>query len=643
LQFRVLAAAATVGVLGFVTSAQAAPPPASAYGRFPGVAAAAISPDGRRIGILSGQDDKRFVSIATIDEPNIPVLPLGAGEGLSLIWAGNDHLLLRTAFWFSPRPKEMHRFERHISITPEAKLATRLLENETYSQHFYNQPIMAAPQDGAGKIVLRGGANGGNEGTVMALWRVDPASGLGETIAKGDWTTRQFSVDATGAARVRHDYDSNRITDVEAIHLSRPGQGAALWTRFWSTKLGGRERFLGYSAPEDSVYLFLETGEIVRKRTSDGATEVVEHPSPDTSPYMLWNLDDASPIAIVSEQTSATSFKWLDADFGAIHASLSKIFKGKEISLLDWSADRNRILFNVESRTSPDAVYLYDRNRKEVSLLGEDYPELKVAPIGQGRWLSFKARDGKDIQAYLTLPPGAAPGSRPPLVVVAGEGPGVETRASFDYMVQFLASRGYAVLQPYHRGLWGFGDEFYEAGFGEWGGKMQTDLIDAVAAVSGEVDARRPCIVGHDFGGYTALTAIALQPESWRCAASIGGLSDLGLMMSKRRWFYDYESLALERLRERMGGNGKTKLSGASPARFAAKVGGPVLLIHGDQDTEVDPEQSKVMADALKAAGKPVEHIVMKDEAHYFSRGTTRTQMLQALESFLAKNLPATN
>ena len=601
----VLAAAATAGVLGFAASAHAAPPPASAYGRFPGVAAAAISPDGRRVGILSGQDDKRFVSIATIDEPNVPVVPLGAGEGLSLAWSGNDHLLLRTAFWFSPRPKEMHRFERHISITPDGKIATRLLENETYSQHFYNQPIMAAPQDGAGKIVLRGGANGGNEGTVMALWRVDPATGLGETIAKGDATTRQFSVDAAGSARVRHDYDSNRITSVEAIHLSRPGQGAALWTRFWSTKLGGRERYLGYSGPEDAVYLFLETGEIVRKRTSDGATEVVDRPSPDTSPDMLWDIGTAAPLAIVT-WGARTTYKWLDPEVGAIHASLGKIFKDKE-----------------------------------VSLLGEDYPELKGAPIAQGRWLSFKARDGKDIQAYLTLPPGAAPGSRPPLVVMAGEGPGVETRASFDYMVQFLASRGYAVLQPYHRGLWGFGDDFYEAGFGEWGGKMQTDLIDAVAAVAGEVDARRPCIVGHDFGGYTALTAIALQPDAWRCAASMGGLSDLGLMMSKRRWFYDYESLALERLRSRMGGTGKTKLSGASPARFAGKVGGPVLLIHGDQDTEVDPEQSKVMADALKAAGKPVEHIVMKDEAHYFSRGTNRVQMLEALETFLAQSYPA--
>jgi len=638
----VLTAAAAAAVLGFVAPANAAPPPASAYGRFPGVAAAAISPDGRRVGILSGQNDRRFVSIATIDEPDIPVLPLGAGEGLSLIWAGNDHLLLRTAFWFSPRPKEMHRFERHISITPEAKLATRLLENETYSQHFYNQPVMAAPQDGSGKIVLRGGANGGNEGTVMALWRVNPATGLGEIIAKGSAATWNFSVDATGAARVRHDYDANRLTDVEAVHLSRPGQGAALWTRFWSTKLGGRERYLGYSGPEDAVYLFLETGEIVRKRTSDGATEVVDRPSPDTSPYMLWNLDDASPMAIVSGGL-AENYKWLDADLGGIHGALNRIFKGQQVQLLDWSNDRNRVVFNVESRTDPSAVYLYDRNRKEVSLLGEDFPELKGAPVAQGRWLSFKARDGKGIHAYLTLPPGAAAGSRPPLVVMAGEAPGVYSRAGFDYMAQFLASRGYAVLQPYPRGLWGFGDEFYEAGFGEWGGKMQTDLLDAVAAVSGEVDARRPCIVGHDFGGYTALTAIALQSDSWRCAASIAGLSDLGLMMSKRRWFYDYESPALERLRDRMGGKGKAKLSGASPARFAGKVSGPVLLIHGANDTEVDPEQSQVMADALKAAGKPVEHIVMKDEAHYFTRGTNRVQMLEALEAFLAKNLPVTN
>lgn len=630
----------TAGVLGLVASAQAAPPPASAYGRFPAIASAAISPDGRRVGMLGGQDDKRFVSIATIDEPNVPVVPLGLGEGLDLAWVGDDHLLLRTAYWYEPRPKEIHRFERHVSINPQGQIVTRLLEAERYSQHIYNQPIIAIPDAKPAQIIVRGGDNGGNQGTVFALWKVDPATGLGQVVARGDRSTLSWGLDASGAPRVRRDIDKNRITDIDHIHFVRPGAGAALWTRFWSTEVGTRERYLGYSAPEDAVYLFLNSGEIVRKRVSDGATEIVDRPPSDTTPDLLWDFRKSSPIAIYAGGT-VSRYTWLDPELGAVHGSLSKIFKGQDVELMEWSADRSRILVHASSRTSPTAIYLFDRKRKEVSLLGEAYPELKGAPIAQGRWIAYKARDGRDLQGYLTLPPGLAPGAKPPLVVMAGEAPGIVDRADFDYMAQFIASRGYAVLQPYHRGLWGFGDEFYEAGFGEWNGKLQTDILDAVAAVSGEVDAARPCIVGHDFGGYVALTAAAMHPDAYRCAASFGGFTDLGLMMSQERLFHEFESPSLERIRQRMGGAGKTRLSGASPARMAGQVGGPVLLIHGANDTEVDPEQSKVMADALKAAGKPVEHIVMKDEAHDFSRGTNRVQMLQALETFLAKSYPA--
>ncbi|CAN7158597.1 prolyl oligopeptidase family serine peptidase [Phenylobacterium sp. LjRoot164] len=640
MQRRVLAAAATAGVLGFVASAQAAPPPASAFGRYPAIAETAISPDGRRVGMLGGQGDKRFVSIATIDDPNIPVLPLGVGEGLDLAWIGNEHLLLRTAYWYERRPKEIHRFERHISINPQAQVVTRLLETERYSQHIYNQPIVALPSGEPAQVVVRGGDNGGNQGTVFALWRVDPTTGAGQAVARGDWTTLSWGLDTTGAVRMRRDIDYNRITDVDRIHFARPGAGSNLWTRFWSTDISSRERYLGYSGPEDAIYLFLAGGEVVRKRVADGATDVIAPASGDASLDMIWDAARMSPLAVTSSGIT-TGYTWLDPEVGAIYGSLSKIFKGQEVTLLDWSADRSRVVFDVQSRATAPTLYLFDRGRKEVSALGDAYPELKGVALGPTRLVSLQARDGRRLQAYLTLPPGLAAGTKPPLVVMAGEAPGNGPRENFDYMAQFMASRGYAVLQPYHRGLWGFGDEFYEAGFGEWNGKVQTDILDAVAAVASEVDVARPCIVGHDFGGYVALTAAALHPEAYRCAASFGGFSDLGLMMSKERLYHQFESPTLERLRQRIGGAGKAKLSGASPARFAGAVGGPVLLIHGAQDTEIDPEQSKVMADALKAAGKPVEHIVMKDEAHDFSRGTNRVQMLEALESFLAKSYPA--
>ncbi len=622
------------GVLGCVAAAHAAPPPASAFGRYPAIAETAISPDGRRVGMLGGQAGKRFISIATIDDQNIPVLPLGAGEGLDLAWVGNEHLLLRTAYWYQPRPNTIHRFERQISIDPQARIVTRLLENERYSQRFYNQPIIATSSTKPAQVIVRGGDNGGSQGAVVALWRVDPATGAGEVVARGDRSTLSWGLDPTGAVRMRQDLYYDRIDFVRA------GTGADLWAPVWSMGVGTRERYLGYSGREDAIYLVLPSGEIARKMVSDGATEVIEPASADATLDMIWDPARMSPAA-VTRGGATTTYRWLDAELGSIHGSLSKIFKGQEVTLLDWSADRSRVIFDVQSRIAPPAIYLFDRSRKEVSALGEAYPELKGVTLGATRLVSFPARDGRPLQAYLTLPPVSTGAAKPPLLVMTSEAPGVGPRENFDYMAQFLASRGYAVLQPYHRGLWGFGDEFYEAGYGEWSGKAQLDILDAVASVSGEVDATRPCVIGHGFGGYIALAAATLHPDAYRCAAAFGGFSDLGLIVSNARRFYRYDSPVLERMRLQMGGAGKTPLSSASPSRFADKVGGPVLLMHGAQDTQIGPEQSKVMADALKAAGKPYEHVVVPDEAHNFTRGTNRVQMLEALETFLAKSYPA--
>jgi dipeptidyl aminopeptidase/acylaminoacyl peptidase len=174
---------------------------------------------------------------------------------------------------------------------------------------------------------------------------------------------------------------------------------------------------------------------------------------------------------------------------------------------------------------------------------------------------------------------------------------------------------------------------------------MQTDLLDGVAAVTtaGQVDPGKVCIVGASFGGYAALAGVTLHPEAYRCAAAIAGVSDLGLLMSEERRAYGSESGSYEELQAMLGAASKEKIRATSPARLAASAGAPVLLIHGDKDTVVPLEQSTVMADALKAAGKPVELVVLADENHYLTRSATRTQMLQALEGFLAKNLPAAN
>lgn len=644
---RIITAVALATLAG---AAHAAPPPATAFGRVPAVVDTAISPDGRRVALLGGTSEQRYVSIATIDDPNMPALALGDAEAVGLSWAGNDHVLARMAYWRSEGPRLAYRFERNVSINTQGQAVSRLLESDAFSQYLVTQPVLGVVAGPPASVYVLGltpiEANSGmdtrikrkgTEGWAYALMKVDPATGKGVRVEKGDSDTIRWELNPAGEAKVRLDVDE--LTHKFEVYAR---SGARAWTQIWQ---GGdyesRRQYLGYSAPEDAIYL-AKDGRIVRKALAGGGEQPVGQPLNGVSPKMLWDPHRVAPVAIVGG-TEKPVYEWLDADLGATHAALAKAFKGKDVSLTDWSADRTRFLVRVSSPASPGARYLFDKTRKELSPLGEEYPELKDAALGQTSWITYKARDGLEIPAYLTLPPGLAAGAKPALIVLPHGGPTARDHFDFDYIAQFLATRGYAVLQPQFRGSWGFGAAFENAGAGEWGGKMQTDLLDGIAAVADKADASKVCVVGASFGGYAALAGATMHPDAYKCAASIAGVADLGLLLEQLWRTSGDDSAGIGELRAMLGAADKGKLNATSPALLVSKATAPILLIHGDQDTIVAPQQSQVMANALKAAGKPVEYVVLAGENHYMTRSATRTQMLQALETFLAKQLPATN
>ena len=631
-------------------AAHAAPPPATAFGRVPAVADTAISPDGRRVALLGGTSEQRFVSIATIDDPNMPALGLGDAEAISLSWAGNDHVLARMAYWKSDGPRLAYRFERNVSINTQGQAVSRLLESDAFSQYLVEQPVLGVVAGPPASVYVLGLApieansgmdtrikRKGTEGWAYALMKVDPATGKGVRVEKGDSDTVGWELNAAGEAKVRLDIDE--LSHKFEIYAR---SGARSWSQIWQ---GGdyqsRRQYLGYSAPEDAIYLALGD-RIVRKPLAGGADQPVGQPLNGVSPNMVWDQHRVTPVAIIGGAEKPV-YEWLDAELGATHAALSKAFKGQDVELTDWSVDRTRYLVRVASPSTPGAWYLFDKTRKELSPLGDEYPELKDAALGQTSWITYKARDGLEIPAYLTLPPGLAAGAKPPLIVLPHGGPTARDHYDFDYITQFLATRGYAVLQPQFRGSWGFGAAFEQAGAGEWGGKMQTDLLDGIATVADKADASRVCIVRASFGGYAALAGATMHPEAYKCAASVAGVADLGLLLEQLWRTSGDDSGGIGELRAMLGAADKGKLNATSPALLVSKATAPILLVHGDQDTVVAPQQSQVMANALKAAGKPVDYVVLAGENHYMTRSATRTQMLQALEAFLAKHLPATN
>jgi len=227
-------------------------------------------------------------------------------------------------------------------------------------------------------------------------------------------------------------------------------------------------------------------------------------------------------------------------------------------------------------------------------------------------------------------------------VVLPHGGPAARDTSDFDWWSQALADQGYAVLRANFRGSdlsW----KFMSAGFGQWGRKMQSDLADGVRylAREGVVDSTRVCIVGASYGGYAALAGVALDPAVYRCAISIAGVSDPKRLLQQAG--NNGEGSRTQRYWDRfMGVTGPDDpaLTEFSPISHADAVRVPVLLIHGRDDTVVPFEQSTLMFDALRRAGKKVQLVELKHEDHWLSRGETRLQMLQASVAFLRANNP---
>ncbi len=283
---------------------------------------------------------------------------------------------------------------------------------------------------------------------------------------------------------------------------------------------------------------------------------------------------------------------------------------------------------------------MFDWYTHQATPLGQIYKDVTPAEV---RPVSYPAADKLNIHGYLTLPPGRADKGLP-LIVFPHGGPAAADTLDFDWWAQAYAAQGYAVLQPNFRGST-VDNKLLEAGYGEYGRKMQTDLSDGVRYLAGRgiIDPSRVCIVGASYGGYAALAGVTLDPGVYRCAVSVAGISDLKRMLKWTNQQMGSSENSAQRFWDRFMGVSSPNdpaLKAISPIEHIGAVTVPVLLIHGKDDTVVPYEQSDLMADALAHAGKSVQFVTLKHEDHWLSRGPTRLQMLEASIDFLKKNNP---
>ena len=345
--------------------------------------------------------------------------------------------------------------------------------------------------------------------------------------------------------------------------------------------------------------------------------------------------ETGSKLLGVTLNEDRRSVRWLDPALAAIEAQVGAGVKGARVRLISYSRDRSRAILLASNPDAPGVYMLWDKASGGVAPIAHVNDAIKMSPLHPVRTIRYKARDGLEIAAVLTLPKGRS--SNLPLIVMPHGGPFARDTEEWDWWTQFLADRGYAVVQPNYRGSSGYGTRFTQRGEGQWGLAMQDDLNDAVTALAtkGTIDPKRVCMVGASYGGYAAMRAAQRDGKLYRCAVSYAGVSDLPAL---RR--YDSRFL-MAGVRSDWIKRQAPDLAAVSPINGVDGFSIPLLLVHGAKDRVVPLRQSKSIAGKLRAAGKDVTFIEQREADHHFSRGEDRVQFLQALEAFLGKHNPA--
>lgn len=371
------------------------------------------------------------------------------------------------------------------------------------------------------------------------------------------------------------------------------------------------------------------------RQSLDGSNrreEVISKPGVDVDE--LIRIGRSRRVVGVSFATDYRQIEYFDPKLAALRSALSKALPGDpSVTIVDSSADESKLLMFVGSDIDPGKYYIFDKATRKL----EEVLPLRTAMSGRTlspmKSIQFRASDGTMVPAYLTLPPGSD-GKNLPAIIMPHGGPSARDEWGFDWLVQFFAARGFAVLQPNFRGSSGYGEAWFEKnGFQSW----RTAVGDVTDAgdwlVSNGIAAKgKLAIFGWSYGGYAALQSGVLKPDLFKAIIAVAPVTDLQQLRNDHLNYSDYK------LVDAMIGNGP-HVSQGSPAQNAAKIQAPVLMFHGDWDTNVDIDQSELMQRRLLDAGKRAELVTFKGLTHSLVEGEARARMLAQSDAFLRENL----
>ncbi len=373
-----------------------------------------------------------------------------------------------------------------------------------------------------------------------------------------------------------------------------------------------------------------------RLSTASFIEEIYRHPEFDLG-EVIFNRQ-RTEIEGIDFFNNVMKTHWISAIQSEILKKVEARLPGFRLSISSKSRSNERWVIHAWSSDRPGRYYLYEPELDRLQLFAYRRPELEGKQLPAKRVMTYKARDGLEIEAFLSLPPDVdyPPPAPLPTIVMPYAGSPAD-QAGFDPLVQFLANQGYAVMQMNPRGHIGYGKQFAMAGVGQYGLAIQDDITDGTQWLTenGVADQDRICIVGQFLGGYAALMGAVRTPELFQCAVSLNGISDLKVFMGRNeRFIFGW---AVNNAFE-IEGNA-TLLQKYAPVRQAKKINIPVLLAHSTHDSVVNFDQSKNMAKALEKADKDYRFVPLEGGNSDLSHGKERAEFFQALQYFLNENL----
>jgi dienelactone hydrolase len=652
------AVAALGGGTALAQTARSLADDAAAFGAREAVSAARLSPDGSSVMYITpGPGPKTFAVISNLETGKSSVVTSADGQPELLRWcnySAPDRAVCQISA-LSNQTSKIIGFSRLIAMSTDGTDAKLLGQRESAYDSGLRQ-FDAAVLDW----------NGGKDGKVLMERAYVPEGGSFAVQSRLARKKEGLGVDLVDTRSLQsrtvelpRDSSSGYMTDgrgnvrlMSTVEMSSNGSSLTGRVKYFYRTAESREwkELAGYADFEDQLDPLAIDAEInalyaLKKKDGrralytiklDGSLAeklIAQNPRVDIDG--IERIGDGQRVIGYSYSDQVGKVEYFDPEFKALAASLSKALPNLPlINFADATADGRKLLIFAGSDSDPGRFYLFDRDKKSLNEAMLERPQLEGRQLAKMKPVTIPASDGAQIPGYLTLPPGKESAKGLPAVVLPHGGPSARDYWGFDWLSQFLAARGYAVLQPQFRGSAGFGDDWLnDNALRNWRAAI-TDVATSARWLGsqGIADPNRIAIVGWSYGGYAALQSAIIDPQLYKAVVAVAPVTDFGMLKE------DYVGFTSAGLVAKEIGSGSYIAEG-SPLRRAAEIQAPVLLVHGDLDANVLFRHSEKMNAALRSAGKQVEFLQYKGLDHQLRDSTVRTEFLTRIGQLLDRTI----